>query len=674
MQKMIENKAITLVALVITIIILIILAGVTMFFIFNDDGIISRTKEASFKSNLSEVEEKVILYWTNKEQDAIVNGTNPTVYEKLPIKLIGDNGTTVDKSTFKDSLITEVESVSAMSLSNVNLYEIDKSKIATEVSHTYLIDIDTFQVYDKEGEKFGGKTHHTLKSLEVGEVGNIDNVVIAKRGETSPEEYKTEDGDGWLKPDMTGFGMQYVKLEYYNKDDFSDIKEIQIQAYIDGGRKSKFEENGKTYVLDGYNEQMWANAVTYANGLETWWVWQPRYAYKINGVGSIDIIFINMSNKPIGDKYSGKYTVNNDGTITINAEEGDTFGSGTYIVHPGFTVTGKNGSKKELQGTWMSKYSASSTEIDRHTSDSGECYPPDMSGFDPQNTYIELYDTGTDSFIEEVKLADANLNTINSDNRWYDYKNRIWANIKTYANGIECWWVWQPRYAYSISGAAKETTVLFVDTDNKPYDKATYGNDFADGMKVHPGFTVTDENGNKKELRGIWVSKYSASTTNTADKNAISGECLKPDLSGFDTDNQEKTYVIYWSEDLTKTREVLVKDYISGGEQRTITYDGETYTFYDYKNKIWANIKTTANDLECWWVWQPRYAYNISKVGQETDVVFVGLDNTPVDKASYGSTLKEGMIVHPGFTVTDENGNTKELKGIWMSKYSASWK
>lgn len=46
MKKIEENKAITLVALVITIIILLILAGVTISFIFGNDGIITRAQSA----------------------------------------------------------------------------------------------------------------------------------------------------------------------------------------------------------------------------------------------------------------------------------------------------------------------------------------------------------------------------------------------------------------------------------------------------------------------------------------------------------------------------------------------------------------------------------------------------------------------------------------------------
>ena len=629
-----------------------------------ENGIIDRTKEASFKSKLSEVEEKVILYWSNKEQEAILNGTNPTVYEKLPLILIGENETTVDKDELAaiPTLIQEIENVSGLSLENVNLYEIDKSLISINLPHTYLIDVDTLQVYDKQGEKFKGKFFHTLNSLGI---EGFSEESVAKKGETGPEVFKI-DGDGWLKPDMTGFGLNYTKMVYYNENDFTDILEVPLQEYIDGERKSRFEKNGKTYVLDGYNQQMWANVKTIANGLECWWIWQPRYAYHVNSSSAepaIDVVFIDMNNNPIGDKYNGKYTVNIDGTITITADSEDSFSSGTYIVHPGFG---------NLQGIWMSKYQPNATPNANHTMDSGECYPPDMSGFDPQNTYIELYDSATDSFTDEVKLADANLKTINNDKRWYDYKNKIWANIKTTANGVECWWVWQPRYAYVLANGEKETEVIFVDVNNKPYDKENYGDEKIDNVSVHPGFTVTGANGRTKQLKGIWMSKYEPSNTNNADTTASSGECLEPDFTGFI--DQDNTKIVYWNSDFSKTREVSLRQYISDGKQRTITYESEQYTFYDYKNKIWANIKTTANNLECWWVWQPRYAYNVSNGGKEVDVVFIGLDNKPVDKMTYGdkTATEMGMSVHPGFTITDSNGQTKELNGIWMSKYEPS--
>ena len=46
MSKIKENKGITLVALVITVIVLIILAGVTISLVVGDNGIITKSKEA----------------------------------------------------------------------------------------------------------------------------------------------------------------------------------------------------------------------------------------------------------------------------------------------------------------------------------------------------------------------------------------------------------------------------------------------------------------------------------------------------------------------------------------------------------------------------------------------------------------------------------------------------
>ena len=109
-------------------------------------------------------------------------------------------------------------------------------------------------------------------------------------------------------------------------------------------------------------------------------------------------------------------------------------------------------------------------------------------------------------------------------------------------------------------------------------------------------------------------------------------------------------------------------------------YKDETYVFYDYANQVWGNIKTTANNLECWWVWIPRYAYlitesqneNSSNKLTETNVLFVDIDNNPMDTTKFGNTLPSIYTVHPAFDPSGEDGS-KNLKGIWMSKYEPSW-
>lgn len=101
--------------------------------------------------------------------------------------------------------------------------------------------------------------------------------------------------------------------------------------------------------------------------------------------------------------------------------------------------------------------------------------------------------------------------------------------------------------------------------------------------------------------------------------------------------------------------------------------DGDTtYTWYDYSNKIWANVKTVANGLESWWVWIPRYAYKLpSNPNDDTEIIFVDTNNRPLEPQKYGSTLPLGFTVHPAFNQDTDSGGSP-LSGIWVSKYKPS--
>ena len=64
-----ENKGITLIALVITIIILLILAGVTLATLTGDNGIITKAREAELSTELSAYKEELELYKVNKTSE-----------------------------------------------------------------------------------------------------------------------------------------------------------------------------------------------------------------------------------------------------------------------------------------------------------------------------------------------------------------------------------------------------------------------------------------------------------------------------------------------------------------------------------------------------------------------------------------------------------------------------
>ena len=114
-----------------------------------------------------------------------------------------------------------------------------------------------------------------------------------------------------------------------------------------------YKEQTGTTENGGTSE--WANAkVTTQVGdqtIESYFVWIPRYAYKIDSTNqTIDIKFI---------KGTGKETV--DGTPCKYASEKPT--EDDYIVHPAFTDEVDNGGwDSQIAGIWVGKYETSSVE------------------------------------------------------------------------------------------------------------------------------------------------------------------------------------------------------------------------------------------------------------------------------------------------------------------------
>ena len=79
--QMKNNKGITLVALVVTIIILIILAGISINMLVGTDGLITKAKQAKENIELAEIEEQEKL---NTLYDRLATGTGPaTMYEVI---------------------------------------------------------------------------------------------------------------------------------------------------------------------------------------------------------------------------------------------------------------------------------------------------------------------------------------------------------------------------------------------------------------------------------------------------------------------------------------------------------------------------------------------------------------------------------------------------------------
>ncbi|MBO5478206.1 MAG: hypothetical protein J6A04_00520 [Clostridia bacterium] len=155
-----KQKGITLIALVITIIVLLILAAIVINLVLGDGGVIQNGIKSRFMSCYTSVEEGVELYKADKKMLTFIQSLDVENKEEvLPVTTALD---LVQKQSI-NTLVEEVERISGKPISQVKLYWIDKEKIKSSVSHQYVIDMETEQIYDYEGERFFGQTHHAIE-------------------------------------------------------------------------------------------------------------------------------------------------------------------------------------------------------------------------------------------------------------------------------------------------------------------------------------------------------------------------------------------------------------------------------------------------------------------------------------------------------------------------------
>ena len=135
-------------------------------------------------------------------------------------------------------------------------------------------------------------------------------------------------------PDITNFNKNSTYYVSWNLDNSPYI--INDETLI-----SKNPPNNWYDYTEGVNH--WANVKTIGGGNECYWVWIPRYAYKVpqrNGnEQKIEIKFLKDDTKVAWGE-----------SVELCKE---------WLIHPAFTQSG-NGGLGELTGIWVAKFEASS--------------------------------------------------------------------------------------------------------------------------------------------------------------------------------------------------------------------------------------------------------------------------------------------------------------------------
>ena len=325
------TRGITLVALVITIVILIILATVTVNVAFGDGGLIDQAKLAAEKTANSIYDEEASL-------------ANLTAYLNEQL-----GGGIAPPDIPED---TEPPEITSFTETKVTANSITVETAATDNSngtlkYEYRIGSGSYTT--------GGTTYQftglTAETQYVLEVKVTDEAGLSDTDTITVSTKKIFDAEKGVNIPSIGANMELVVFDEGTSEWIKDETNSGY-SYIDTS------ESGKE------NKSEWANAkvTTQVNGqnVESYFVWIPRYAYKINGENDIDIVFIKGNGTEAAEEgKTCKYA--DDPTLNTSTD---------YIIHPAFTTNADlgGGLDEELPGIWIGKYEVSSVEGNSNSS------------------------------------------------------------------------------------------------------------------------------------------------------------------------------------------------------------------------------------------------------------------------------------------------------------------
>ena len=293
-----KETGITLIALIVTIIVLLILAGVTIAMLIGENGILNQAQNAKAETEQAEEEEMIKLAHQSAKVRQYNEEDKNTPFVDLFEEELGLNG--LEGASVQDN----GDNSYTVTLANGNKY----------IIHDY-------GTIEYQGETTIGKTD-----------GSYDEA----KGVNTPK----------LKDEM-----KLVKYDEESKNWIKDDTNLEYSYEEQTGRTDTYNEQ-----TGEYGTSRWANAMLDGN----YYVWIPRYAYKIDTNTKytsqsgesykIDVKFL------IGEtnKYYDENGNEKEAKIATSADEILDTNNTDYYVHPAFTF-----GEEKLEGLWIGKYESS---------------------------------------------------------------------------------------------------------------------------------------------------------------------------------------------------------------------------------------------------------------------------------------------------------------------------
>ena len=340
------------------------------------------------------------------------------------------------------------------------------------------------------------------------------------------------------EPDLTGYNENYTR--YLNIDSTGNVV---IGNWIN-------QEKSENWY--NYKNSQWANIYVEKNGLETNYVWIPRYCFKLDQENErSDVKFIDvydnytdengqttkweelekegyqipeafefgntqlpgywMTKYTLGEKE--KYTINFEAIAsktkikmqTISANTTNTVAKYTYAINGNIVKESTTAENLEYEINTEENNVVNITALDENNEIIGsmtkECKQakinePDLSGFSKETTFYVTYDE------EEKEYSTIPISQEKPQN-WYDYGESKWANIVTRNNGLETYYTWIPRYEFKLDQTAERSNVNFIEGTST---QTTNGYQIPDAFWFDKNENGKEDDG--EQLTGYWMTKY----------------------------------------------------------------------------------------------------------------------------------------------------------------------
>ena len=631
-RTMRSKRGITLIALVVTIVIMLILAGITIQTALGDGGLIDLANQSKDQQLIQTYKDRIgivgINWSLNRALDDSVT-VDDLWQDMQDSKIIENKETDVEKVDENGNYIITVPEGYKFQI-HINEYD--------DVEVDYIGKEDKLLPYINEIKVISQTTNSVELQVSVSRLNGGSLNYYYKIKEAPDEDYQLLKGDTTeLTASISGLTDKTtyeIKVEATNENGTTE-KEIEV---LIGELKGTIRQKGETVWNNGtatiYLETDVANVEVLYQVNTIGEVYKP---YKdeegIRGLKYGDTVFAVLSD---GTNITDYTSINIRDTIApqqaaINlsattAKEGETITatvthtdkeSGVEIIKCKWVYNTNASNIGINESSYTNTFNSNGQTINLTAATAGTYYlhvlTVDIAGNKTESisnaVTVEKKVVADGSFSEEkgvntpdlaggaltpIKWVNGNpVETTADDPEWYDYSTtaKKWANAQTKDGSM---WVWIPRYAYQIS-SNYHTNSTSGGTINIKFMKGST-NEAADGTKtwsnrsgqgnwnIHPGFNYSST------ASGLWVAKFEASRNNATASSVGSGNTIKiqPGVKGWNGIIVNDIYTTCLNYDSI----TLMNDYLNSHLMKNTEWGAVAYlaqSSYGKNAEVWKN-------------------------------------------------------------------------------------